>query len=343
MAPTSDTNGRRRSLALSLVALTVVALASSACSSSPSAQPSRSATPPVLPAGAHIVHPVPTSTSTGTSTCVDPTASIPPPATLPAPGSMPPGSWMAHIRARGYLVAGVDQNTYLWGYRDPNTGQYSGFDIDMLRQVSQAIFGTPDDIHYVAVPTGQRVQAVQSGAVDIVAETMTINCERDQSVDFSSVYYQAGQEVLVPSNSTITGSGDLAGKRVCATDGSTSLDNLAALQLSPAPVLWAVPNDTDCLVMLQQGQVDAISTDNVILQGLKAQDLNTNLVGSPFTQEPYGMAISKAHPEFTSFVNGVLAMERSNGTWATIYTHWLGPFTTGPIPAPPAATYRTGL
>ena len=249
---------------------------------------------------------------------------------------------MAHIKARGYLIAGVDQNTYLWGYRDPNTGQYSGFDIDMLRQVSQAIFGTPDAIHFVAVPTGQRMQAVESGAVDIVAETMTINCQRDQSVDFSSVYYQAGQEILVPTNSTITGSGDLAGKRVCATDGSTSLDNLAALRLSPAPVLWAVPNDTDCLVMLQQGQVDAISTDNVILQGLKAQDPNTTIVGPAFTQEPYGMAISKAHPEFTQFVNGVLAAERSNGTWATIYTRWLGPYTSGPVPAPPPATYRTG-
>ncbi len=248
---------------------------------------------------------------------------------------------MAHIRDRGYLVAGVDQNTYLWGYLDPTTGQYSGFDIDMLRQVDQAIFGAPVPIRFVVVPTGDRVEAVERGRVDIVAETMTINCQRDRSVDFSTVYYQAGQEILVPSNSTITGPGDLGGKRVCATDGSTSLDNLAALRLSPAPVLWAVPSDTDCLVMLQQGQVDAVSTDNVILQGLKAQDPNTTIIGPAFTPEPYGMAISKAHPEFTSFVNGVLAAERSNGTWAATYAHWIQPFTGGPVPAPPTATYRT--
>jgi len=161
-------------------------------------------------------------------------------------------------------------------------------------------------------------------------------------VDFSTVYYQAGQEILVPSNSTVTGPGELAGKRVCATDGSTSLDNLAALHLDPPPVLWAVPNDTDCLVMLQQDQVDAVSTDNVILQGLEAQDPNTTIIGPAFTEEPYGMAISKAHPEFTAFVNGVLAAERTDGIWATIYARWLGPFTTGPTPAPPVATYRTG-
>ena len=274
------------------------------------------------------------------STCGDPTASIPPPSILPAIGHMPGGTWMARVEQRGFLTAGVDQNTYLWGYLDPQTGQYSGFDIDMLRQVSQAIFGSPNRIHFVVVPTAQRARAVEDGSVDVVAETMTINCDRERSVDFSTVYYQAGQEILVPSNSTITGTGGLAGRRVCATDGSTSLVNLAALRLSPPPVLWSVPSDTDCLVMLQQGQVDAISTDNVILQGLRAQDPNTVIVGPAFTPEPYGMAISKAHPEFTSFVNGVLARERADGTWTAVYKRWLGPVTSGPTPQPPPANYR---
>jgi polar amino acid transport system substrate-binding protein len=336
MSRTPSTTASRWSTVLLSVVLAAVAVVTSACAAVPGVRPSASGATPVVPAGAH-----PTPTTADGSTCGDPTASLPPPARLPAPRAMPVGTWMAHIQGRGYLIAGVDQNTYLWGYLDPRTGQYSGFDIDMLRQVSQAIFGTPDAIHFVVVPTGDRVQAVEQGTVDIVAETMTINCQRDRSVDFSTVYYQAGQEILVPSDSTITGPADLAGKRVCATDGSTSLDNLAALDLKPAPILWAVPDDTDCLVMLQQGQVDAISTDNVILQGLKAQDPNTTIVGPAFTEEPYGMAISKAHPEFTSFVNGVLAAERSDGTWTAIYNRWLGPFTSGPAPAPPQATYRT--
>jgi polar amino acid transport system substrate-binding protein len=118
--------------------------------------------------------------------------------------------------------------------------------------------------------------------------------------------------------------------------------NLATLQLAVPPVLWSVPNDTDCLVMMQQGQVDAISTDNVILQGLEAQDPDTRLVGPAFNPEPYGMAVSKSHPEFTSFVNGVLAAERADGTWASVYATWLQPVIKGPVPAPPAATYRSG-
>ncbi|MGP0031697.1 MAG: glutamate ABC transporter substrate-binding protein [Acidimicrobiales bacterium] len=286
---------------------------------------------PLLPAFAEIVHPSPPPPAP--PGCTDPTASSAPPATMPAPGDMPAGSWMSHILARGYLIVGTGQSTYDWGYRDPVTGQLSGFDIDMLRQVSQAIFGSPDRIRFVVVNNDQRVQAVRSGQVDILAETMTINCAREKYVDFSTVYFEAGQEILVPTDSTISGPSDLNGKRVCATFGSTSLQNL--VKVAPRAILWAVQNETDCLVMLQQGQVDAISTDNAILQGLAAQDPNTKIVGPPFTSEPYGMAISKAHPEFTSFVNGVLAQERADGTWAAIYEKWLGP---NP-PAPPVATY----
>jgi polar amino acid transport system substrate-binding protein len=328
--------GRRHpSSRASLVALfAALGLVLSACASSstPQAVPTRATS--ILPAGAEIVHPsVPPAAS---ASCGDPTASIAPPTAMPTPGDMPAGSFMAKVLARGYLIVGVDQNTYKWGYRDPVTGQLSGFDIDMLQQVSQAIFGSPDKIRPVVVPNANRVAAVKSGLVDILAETMTINCEREQDIDFSSVYFEAGQQILVASDSSIAGPTDLNGKRVCATQGSTSLQNLVAV--APHAILWAVPNETDCLVMLQQGQVDAVSTDNAILQGLQAQDPNTRIVGDAFTQEPYGMAISKAHPEFTAFVNGVLAQERSNGTWAAIYAKWLGP---NP-PSPPAATYKAG-
>jgi polar amino acid transport system substrate-binding protein len=327
----------RWSTRLAPLALTAVAVVAAACGTTPTTAPSPTDVPAsaVLPAGAHIVHPAPAVASA--ATCTDPTASYAPPATLPTPGAMPAGSWMAHIQQRGSLVVGVDENTYLWGYLDPVTVQPTGFDIAMLQQVAQAIFGSKDAITYRVVPNADRARAVKSGEVDILAETMTINCAREQDIDFSTVYFQAGQQILVPANSSITGPADLAGKRVCATDGSTSLNNLAAV--APKAILWSVPNESDCLVMLQQGQVDAISTDNAILQGLADQDPNTKIVGPAFTAEPYGLAISKAHPDFTRFVNGVLAQERSDGTWASICATWLG----SACPAtPPAATYKVG-
>ena len=74
------------------------------------------------------------------STC-DPTASSLRPS---GPPQVTPGSFMAKIRARGYLIAGVDQSTYHFGFLNPLTGQIEGFDIDMIRAVAKAIFGDPE-------------------------------------------------------------------------------------------------------------------------------------------------------------------------------------------------------
>jgi polar amino acid transport system substrate-binding protein len=290
----------------------------------------------VIPKGAHRVYLAPSASSVDDS--CNPTASLSPPTAMPTPGNMPQGSKMAQILARGHLEVGVDQNTYLWGYRNPETGDLTGFDVDLLQQVSQAIFGSPGHIDYVIVPNAQRAQYVQSGKVDILAETMTITCAREKLVDFSTVYYEAGQRILVPINSNIKSKQDLSGKRVCAPKGSTSLQHLANLREHIK--LWAVENETDCLVMLEQGQVDAISTDDTILQGLAAQDPNTKLIGQTFSDEPYGMAISKAHSDFTRFVNGVLAQVRADNTWTSIYNSNILTATGIPAPPIPLAKYR---
>ena len=334
----ANTGMRRRRGPAALVAV-LAALSLAACGSPSSVNAASTPALDVLPKGAQIVHPSPPSSPGDTCNA---TASLPPPTTMPTPGRMPNGSYMAQIQARGYLKVGVAQDTYLWGYRDPVTGELSGFDIDILRQVAIAIFGSSDPKYFrtVIVPNAERAQAVQKGEVDVLAETMTINCEREKLVDFSTVYYLAGQKILVSSNSTITGPQDLGGKRVCAPAGSTSLQNLVAKGMPRNMRLWAVNDTTDCLVMLQQGQVDAISTDDAILLGLAAQDQNTKIVGTAFSTEPYGLAISKSHPDLTSFVNGVLAQVRADGTWTQIYDTYLQPHIGGAAPPPPVANYR---
>jgi polar amino acid transport system substrate-binding protein len=290
----------------------------------------------------------PASPPTTAPSCANPTASLAPQGALPAPGTMPAGSFMATIQQRGRLIVGVDQTTLLFGYLNPQDGQIEGFDIDMLRQVAKAIFGDDGQnentrMQFVAITSAQRIPFVQSGQVDIVADTMTINCARDQQVDFSSVYYDAGQRVLVPDTSTIASSADLGGKKVCAAAGSTSIQNVLDTTTTHAkapaqPV--SVANWTDCLVALESGTVDAVSTDDTILAGLAAQDPLSKIVGPKFTDEPYGMAINMNHPDFVRFVNGVLAQMRSNGTWAAIWTRWLSQVYGPTPPPPPAATYR---
>jgi len=248
------------------------------------------------------------------------------------PPQVTPGSFMAKIRARGYLIAGVDQSTYHFGFLNPLSGQIEGFDIDMIQAVAKAIFGKPGKVQYKAISDEDRIPDVMHGTVDIVAHTMTINCERLTKIDFSSVYFDAHQRVLIPNDSAADGGlADLGGKKVCATKGSDSVNTIADFPSHPKVVqvqFW-----TDCLVLLQQDQVAAVSTDDAILYGLAAQDPFTKVVGPELTDEPYGLAISKQHPEFVRFVNAVLAKERSDGAWKASYHHWVGPQDAAPPPA----------
>jgi polar amino acid transport system substrate-binding protein len=271
--------------------------------------------------------------------CGDPTASLRPPAVLPAPGQMPAGSTMANIQQRGYLIAGVDQNTNLFGYRNPKTNRIEGFDVEMVRDVAKAIFGDPNKVVFKAITSSQRIPVLAGPhpQVDLVARTFTISCARLQQVAFSTVYFQASRQVLVPLSSQVQSFADLSRKKVCATAGSDSLGQGQGQANAPIPV--AVNDWSDCLVMLQQGEVDAVSTDNTILAGMVAQDPNVKIVGPSIAPEPYGIAFPKSSTDFVSFVNGVLDQIRANGSWEQSYAATVGSWL-GAAPQPPQPTYK---
>ncbi|MGC0422821.1 glutamate ABC transporter substrate-binding protein [Embleya sp. AB8] len=280
--------------------------------------------------------------------CPNVTASLRPPGTLPAPTELPAGSTMDTLRKRGFLIAGIDQSSFPFGFVDPTTNTLRGFDTDLLREVAKAIFGDaePNRIHFRVVTNNDRAAAVERGDVDIVAETMTINCERRTKVDFSSVYFEAGQRLLVQKDGVADRAdyrGGLAalprGMRVCSVPGSTSI----ALLSARAPQVSVVEGDTwaGCLVLLQQGRADAVTTDDTILAGLQAQDrIFTVVVGDKLTYEPYGMAIAKDRADFVRFVNAVLEQLRHNGRWKELYDQYLGKSLGDTTPEPPAARYR---
>jgi polar amino acid transport system substrate-binding protein len=270
--------------------------------------------------------------------CGDKLASLRPRGPLPPPGQMSSGSTMEKIVQRGKLIVGVDQNTLNVGFRDPFSGEIQGFDIDMAHNIAAALFGDPNAIQLRALTSDQRIPSLKEGSVDIVVRTMSITCDRLKDVNFSAVYYEAKQQVLVKKNSGVSGIDQLGGKRICATKGSTSLSNIAN---SPAkPIGVSVSDWTDCLVMLQQGQVEAVSTDDVILAGMAAQDRYTEVIGTPIANEPYGMAIPKQNEDFVRFVNGVLEQVRADGTWTASYGKWLDGLIPGPPPSPPVPRYK---
>jgi polar amino acid transport system substrate-binding protein len=243
------------------------------------------------------------------------TGSLRPPASSPAPT-------VDAIRARGFLVVGVDQNTTGFADRNPLTGNIEGFEIDLVHEMARAIFGDPDKVTFKALNTSQRIAEVQNHHVDMTVSLVTITCARLQSVAFSTVYYLAHQALLVPTGSTITGAAGLRGKRVCATSGSTSLDNITR---NYQGVPYPVDSRTDCLVALQEGKVDAITSDDTILAGFHEQDPDhTTILPDSLEAEPYGMAIALDHPDLVRFVNGVLAQLRADGRLDAMRQNWVG-------------------
>jgi polar amino acid transport system substrate-binding protein len=278
------------------------------------------------------------------------------PSRLPRPGRMAPGSTMAGIHDRGYLRVGVDQNSLQLGYLNPITlkPRMQGFDIDLVREVAATIFGVPATntrgidklVRYIAVSTQQRQTAIGDDEVDIVASAYSISCDRLRYMDFSSVYHRADQRLLVLKQSSFS---DLAqpaarGKRICATAGSTTFIYLQRISRRTGIVPVSVPLRSDCLVKLQEGDVDAISSDDAILFGFKLQDPQTEIVGPSLECEQWGIAVNKRHHDLLRFVNAVLRRLRRSGRLREIRTHWLHDLPQAPTGANScAARFGRGL
>lgn len=244
------------------------------------------------------------------------------------------------------LVAGVDQNAYRWGYRDPDSQRITGFDIDLVHAIAEEIYGDPDAVVFRTLATNQMIPALQDRTVDVVARTMTIDCARAEKVAFSTAYFEAGQQVLAPKGAEFTGFDiSLTGKRVCVARGSIAegaLDDPKHGAKSLDVTKVTVPNALDCLVRLQQGTVDAEVTDNSLAASQAAQDPTVELVGDRFTDEPYGVAMNRGDKDLVRRVNKVLEDYRRGGghsRWMASYHRWLSDDLKG-IKKPPKAKYQ---
>ena len=242
---------------------------------------------------------------------------------------------VAPIRKRGRLLVGLDIGSNLFSFRDPITGGITGFDTDIAGEVARDIFGTPSAVEYRILSSADRITALQNNTVDIVVKTMTITCERREKVNFSTVYFTAYQRILAARDSGIARPSDLSGKRVCVARGTTSLKRVQ--QIDPPPAIVTVVTWADCLVALQQREVDAVSTDDAILAGLVVQDPYLHIVGPNMAEEPYGIGVNLTNTALVRFVNTTLQRIRTDGTWDALYRKWLAVL--GPAPAPPEPRY----
>lgn len=267
--------------------------------------------------------------------CGDPLRSYDPLPKLPPTGEITDRA-VRQILERGHLVVGVSADTYLLGARNPLTGQIEGFDIDIARAVAQSLFGDPDRIQLRVITATQRMPFLQERRVDLVVRNMTITCDRWEKVAFSAEYYRSGQKVLVAKGSEAQELADLKGQRVCAPRSTSTLDNLEKV---PGVIPVPADNHTGCLVLFQQGKVDAITGDDTVLAGLAAQDPYAVVTkAAARSAEPYGIAVNQDDVYLVRYLNRLLADMETDGRWKQIYDRWLAD-TLGKAPAPPKAVY----
>ncbi|RCX18657.1 amino acid ABC transporter substrate-binding protein (PAAT family) [Fontibacillus phaseoli] len=227
------------------------------------------------------------------------------------------------IKDRGKLVVGVKFDTKLFGLKDPSSGNVEGFDIDISKQLAKRILGDENKVEFKEVTSKTRIPMLNNSEIDMVVATMTITEERKKEVDFSDVYFQAGQSLLVKKGSPIKGIEDVtADTKVMSSKGATSVKNIK--EKVPGVTVLEFDNYQDAFSALKAGQGDALTTDDAILYGMAAQDPNYEVVGEPFTDEPYGIAIQKGNSDLVQAVNDALKEMHENGEYDAIYEKWIG-------------------
>ncbi|WP_420022125.1 transporter substrate-binding domain-containing protein [Candidatus Enterococcus huntleyi] len=228
------------------------------------------------------------------------------------------------------IVWGVKYDTRLFGMMNVATSEVEGFDIDIAKEITKEILGEDAKATFVEVTSKTRIPLLKNGNIDAIIATMTITDERKKQVDFSDVYFDAGQSLLVKKGSKITRVEDLNGETtVLAVKGSTSAINIR--EHAPDAKILELENYAEAFTALQSGQGDAMTTDNAILLGMASENPDYTLVGGNFTKEPYGIAIDKGQTDFTQAVNQALTEMHKNGTYDKVYKKWFPDTTDGKV------------
>ncbi len=240
-----------------------------------------------------------------------------------ANGTDSASSQLDQIKQRGKLIVGVKYDTKLFGLKDPATGDVEGFDVDMAHALAKSILGDESKVELKEVTSKTRIPMLNNGDVDMVIATMTITDERKKEVDFSDVYFQAGQSLLVKKGSPIKGIESVtADTTIVAAKGATSIKNIEAKV--PGVKVLEYDNYQDAFNALKAGQGDALTTDDAILYGMAAQDPNYEVVGQPFTDEPYGIAVKKGQTALVEAINKGLTDMKADGSYNEMYKKWIG-------------------
>ena len=222
-------------------------------------------------------------------------------------------SLLSSIKSKKSFVVGINLNSRPFGYKDETTGEIVGFDADLIREISKVVFNSDKIIKFEPITPSNRILKLNDGSLDVVISTMTINQERLQIVDFSNPYFMTGQALLVKEGAQIRTAKDLNYKKIGIVLGTTAASNIR--YVAENAVIVGFKNYEDAFKELEAKNVDAISTDDVILQGLVAENEGYKLLPDRYSTEFYGIALRKEEKtqSLKAAINEALAQLEKNG------------------------------
>ncbi len=251
----------------------------------------------------------------------------PAPNPTPAPVPAVPG---------GKLSIGIPFDEPGLGVKTGDT--YSGFDVDTAVYIAAALGVPRENITWKEANSGQRQQLLESGQADLIVSTFSITDERKKEVDFAGPYFVAHQDLLVRRNDTeITGPEALDGKNLCSVPGTTSAAYVTSHFLGNIKLV-ELPRFSDCVTALANSEVDAVTTDDVILAGFAAEPQyrgKLKVVGKGFSDEVYGVGVKKGNTALVDKVNVALRQYIDDGSWKRSLDANVRPSGYS-IPSPPA-------
>jgi glutamate transport system substrate-binding protein len=249
-------------------------------------------------------------------------------------GQVTPGSAVDRIRKRGRLLIGGSQDAPLLSQLDPISGELTGFDAYLGKLLAQYVVGKPET-ELLSATSETREPLLANGTVDVIIQTYTITPQRAERVSFAGPYYESGQAIAVRKGTSGIGEpADLAGRTVIV--GANTPGVKAVRDAAPTAKIVEFGSDPECLTALKQGRGDAYVQDQAILVADASKDSELQLVGEPFTEDPYGIGIKHGDAEFTEFVNDWLREIGKSGLWQDVWKQTIGTVVTGDALAPPA-------
>jgi glutamate transport system substrate-binding protein len=220
-------------------------------------------------------------------------------------------------------VSASDRMTIAVSYDQPGLslrrldGSYRGFDVDVAKYIAKEFGVDEQNITWKEAQPGTRETLLTSGEADIVVSSYSITDKRKEIVDFVGPYFVAGQDLLVRMNeSRIDGPKSLnASLRLCSTAGSTSAAYVRD-QFANDVKMVEYAKFSDCVTALLAENVDAVTTDDVLLAGYAAQNPELlRVVGDPFSKEEYGVGLHRDDPSSKAKVQAALQKMIDSGAW----------------------------